>query len=153
MTDKLKITLCIFKCCSLFRMRVLVIVHPAGANPLTSTIFACATRASPNRTCCCCFRLNDAAADEQRKHDAATSQLRAEAAAREAALQERSRQAAELAQQLEAAGAALAEQQRKAESFRQLQQTSAQQLEALRHTHTVSGVVWARHQMFVCWDG
>ncbi|WIA33507.1 hypothetical protein OEZ86_006633 [Tetradesmus obliquus] len=81
-------------------------------------------------------RLNDAAADEQRKHDAATSQLRAEAAAREAALQERSRQATELAQQMEAAGAALSEQQRKAESFQQLQQTSAQQLETLRHTHT-----------------
>jgi uncharacterized protein (DUF3084 family) len=81
--------------------------------------------------------LNDAYADKQRKHDATTSQLRAEAAAREAALQERSRQAAELAQQLEAARAALADEQCKAESFRQLHQTTTQQLDALRQTHTV----------------
>jgi hypothetical protein len=83
--------------------------------------------------------MNAAYADEQRKHDATTSQLRAEAAGREAALQERSRQAAELAQQLEASRAALADEQRKAESFRQLHQTTMQQLDALRHTHTVGG--------------
>jgi hypothetical protein len=83
--------------------------------------------------------MNDAYADEQRKHDATTSQLRAEAAGREAALQERSRQAAELAQQMEASRAALADEQRKAESFRQLHQTTTQQLDTLRHTHTVGG--------------
>jgi hypothetical protein len=84
--------------------------------------------------------MNDTYAEQQRKHETTTSQLRAEAAAREAALQERARQAAELSQQLEAASAALAEQQRKAESFRQLQQTTTQQLEALRQTHTVGGL-------------
>jgi Skp family chaperone for outer membrane proteins len=107
-------------------------------NLFTSKVLSCAavthTHLHPHR------RLNDAYADEQRKHDAAINQLRAEAAAREAALQERSRQAAELTQQLEAAGAALGDEQRKAESLRQLQQTTSQQLEAMRHTHAV-GVV------------
>jgi hypothetical protein len=94
-------------------------------------------------------RLNDAYADEQRKHDAAINQLRAEAAAREAALQERSRQAAELTQQLEAAAAALGDEQRKAESLRQLQQTTSQQLEAMRHTHTV-GVFYVVCTALLC---
>lgn len=82
-------------------------------------------------------RMNDSLIEEQRKHDAATTQLRAEATAREAQLQEKTRLAADLAQQLDTAKAALSDEQKKSDTLKQLHQTSTQQLEALRQTHTV----------------